>query len=97
MCKGNRNQCHDHYILQIQAAQKIFMTQISHELRTPLTKILSSAELIELSYETWSDEKKLRYVGLIQEAALELMQLLNHNDFDEKLRDFAHKRFGNHP
>jgi signal transduction histidine kinase len=73
--------------------QKLFMAQVSHELRTPLTTILSSAELIQLSYHKWSDEKKLKYLGTIRKAALELTEVLNHKDFDTNLRDFAQENF----
>lgn len=91
------NKCHDYQNLKIQEIQKLFMTQVSHKLRTPLTTILSSAELIAYSYEQCSDEKKLKYIGAIEQAALELMELLNHNDFEDNLRDFAQKNFHNHP
>lgn len=96
MCNSQSKQCQDYHSLQIQAVQNLFMAQVSHELRTPLTKILSSAQLIECSYEKWSDEKKLKYLGVIQEAALELMELLNHQDFEDNLREFAEKNFDNH-
>lgn len=94
MCQNTCKQSQDH--TQIQAVQNLFIAQVSHELRTPLTTILSSAELIEFSYEKWSDEKKLKYVGMIHEAALELMQLLNHQDFEDNLRHFAQENFHNH-
>jgi signal transduction histidine kinase len=97
MCSGKSNQCYLHESQELQALQKRFMSQVSHELRTPLTKILSSAELIELSYQKWSDEKKLKYLGVIQKAALELMELLNQNDFQENLKDFTEQNFQNRP
>jgi signal transduction histidine kinase len=97
MCSGKSNQCYHHESQELQALQKQFMSQVSHDLRTPLTKILSSAELIELSYQKWSDEKKLKYLGVIQKAALELMELLNQNDFQENLKDFTEQNFQNLP
>lgn len=96
MCNGQCKQSHDSHTLKIEAVQNLFITQVSHELRTPLTKILSSAELIEFSYDTWSDEKKLKYISLIQKAALELMELLNHQDFQDNLRECAQDNFHNH-
>ena len=97
MCSGKSNPCYHHESQELQALQKQFMSQVSHDLRTPLTKILSSAELIELSYQKWSDEKKLKYLGVIQKAALELMELLNQNDFQENLKDFTEQNFQNLP
>ncbi len=93
MCSGKSNQCYLQESQELQALQKRFMSQVSHELRTPLTKILCSAELIELSYQQWSDEKKLKYLRVIQKAALELMELLNQNDFQENLKDFTEAEF----
>lgn len=93
MCSGKNYPGYHHQSPDIEALQKRFMSQISHELRTPLTKILSSAELIELSYQQLSDEKKLKYLGVIQKAALELMEILNHKDFHESLKDFTQDNF----
>ncbi|KOR37164.1 MULTISPECIES: histidine kinase dimerization/phospho-acceptor domain-containing protein [Planktothricoides] len=97
MCSGKNSQCGNQQFQDIQALQKRFMSQVSHELRTPLTKILSCAELMELSYQQWSDEKKLKYLGVIQKAALELREILNHNDFQENLKDFTEENFPNNP
>lgn len=91
MCQSHSNQSCNQLCSEMTACQKLFMAQVSHELRTPLTTILSSAELIELSYDKWSDEKKLKYLGVIQKAAIELMELLNHNDFEKNLRGFTQK------
>ena len=89
MCKTTYKQSDDSQNLQLQKIQKLFIDRISHELRTPLTTILSSAELITSSYEQWSDEKILEYLGAIEQAALEFMDLLNNKDFEDNLRDFA--------
>ncbi len=97
MCSGKSNQYYHHESPELQALQKQFISQVSHNLRTPLTKILSSAELIELSYQKWSDEKKLKYLGMIQKAALELMEMLNQKDFQENLKNFTEQNFENRP
>ncbi len=54
-----------------------FLTNFHHELRTPLTKILSSAELLKNHGETWSEEKRLKYIQYIQDGALDITNKLN--------------------
>lgn len=93
MCQSQTNPSCKDLCPEMNTCQKLFMAQVSHELRTPLTTILSSAELIQLSYDKWSDEKKLKYIGAIQKAALQLTELLNDRDFDTNLRDFAQENF----
>ncbi|MFY7806369.1 MAG: histidine kinase dimerization/phospho-acceptor domain-containing protein [Limnoraphis robusta] len=65
------------------------ITVVNHELRTPLTTILISAELLSRYNNSWSEEKKLEYIQRVQKAACELTQLLNSDEFANKLKDYA--------
>ncbi|MEB3830796.1 histidine kinase dimerization/phospho-acceptor domain-containing protein [Phormidium sp. CCY1219] len=62
---------------------------ISHELRTPLTTILSSADLLECYNNSWSEEKKLQHLRQIQNAAVEMTQLLESEEFSQQLKACA--------
>ncbi|MGB3692814.1 MAG: histidine kinase dimerization/phospho-acceptor domain-containing protein [Spirulinaceae cyanobacterium] len=61
----------------IATSQAEFLTNFHHELRTPLTKILSSAELLKDYGETWSEEKRLKYLQYIQDGALDISNKLD--------------------
>ncbi|ERT06662.1 his Kinase A domain protein [Lyngbya aestuarii BL J] len=65
------------------------ITVVNHELRTPLTTILLSAELLSRYNNTWSEEKKLEYIQRVQKAASQLTQLINSDEFANKLKDYA--------
>ncbi|MEB3282281.1 MAG: histidine kinase dimerization/phospho-acceptor domain-containing protein [Lyngbya sp.] len=65
------------------------ITIVNHELRTPLTTILVSAELLSRYNNCWSEEKKLEYIQRVQKAASELTQLLNSDEFANKLKSYA--------
>ena len=65
------------------------ITVVNHELRTPLTTILLSAELLSRYNNTWSEEKKLEYINRVQKAASQLTQLINSDEFANKLKDYA--------
>ncbi len=54
-----------------------FITNTSHEFRTPLTTILSASEILELYGEQWPQEKKLRYLKLIQKSVNQMINLLD--------------------
>ena len=54
-----------------------FITMASHEFRTPLSTILSSADLLEYYVEENSTEKQLEHIQRIQNACLNMTQLLN--------------------
>jgi K+-sensing histidine kinase KdpD len=74
---------------ELMALKSYFMTMISHELRTPLTTILLSADLLECYSTSWSDEKKLKHVQQIQNAAIEMTRLIESENFTEKLQKVA--------
>lgn len=59
------------------------IAKLSHEIRTPLGIILSSAELIDRYSQNWTEETRQKHVQWIKEAALELTQLLNRQEFAE--------------
>jgi PAS domain S-box-containing protein len=54
-----------------------FVSMTSHEFRTPLTTILSSAELLEHYHDRWDTQKQLKYLDKIQNAAMQMTELLN--------------------
>ncbi|EAW38886.1 histidine kinase dimerization/phospho-acceptor domain-containing protein [Lyngbya sp. PCC 8106] len=66
-----------------------FIAVVNHELRTPLTTILISAELLSRYNNSWSEEKKLEYIQRVQKAASQLTQLINSDEFANKLKDYA--------
>ncbi len=54
-----------------------FIAMTSHEFRTPLTTILSSAELLDVYSEKWSDERKQKHLKRIQQAVRHMEGLVN--------------------
>lgn len=54
-----------------------FITMASHEFRTPLSTILSSADLLEYYLQENSTEKQQEHIQRIQNACLNMTQLLN--------------------
>jgi PAS domain S-box-containing protein len=54
-----------------------FVSMTSHEFRTPLTTILSSAELLQIYGDRWTQEKKLKHLLQIQTAVKHMTHLLN--------------------
>jgi PAS domain S-box-containing protein len=54
-----------------------FITMASHNFRTPLSVVLSSAELLEHYGANWSEEKKHQHLSNIQQAVIQLTDLLD--------------------
>lgn len=54
-----------------------FISMTSHEFRNPLNSILIVAQLLEEYSQTWTLEKKKRYLQRIQKSVKKLTQLLN--------------------
>ncbi|NER50466.1 MAG: PAS domain S-box protein [Symploca sp. SIO1A3] len=54
-----------------------FFTMASHELRTPLSVILLTVQSLETFYEQWSEEKKLKKLDQIEEAAQNMKHLID--------------------
>jgi PAS domain S-box-containing protein len=54
-----------------------FVSTASHEFRTPLSTILSSADLLEFYAGGWTPEKQIEHIQRIQNAALNMNNLLN--------------------
>lgn len=77
---------------QLSANHQSFIAVVNHELRTPLTTILIAAELLSRYNNSWSEEKKLEYIQRVQKAASELTQLLNSDEFANKLKDCAEQQ-----
>jgi signal transduction histidine kinase len=51
---------------------------ISHEFRTPLTKVLASADLLEVNLSRWNEDKKFKYIEIIQKAAEHMAALIQN-------------------
>ncbi|NES22653.1 MAG: PAS domain S-box protein [Symploca sp. SIO3E6] len=54
-----------------------FFTMASHELRTPLSVILLTVQSLATFYEQWSQEKKLKKLDQIEEAAQNMKHLID--------------------
>lgn len=54
-----------------------FITLTSHEFRTPLTTILGSAELLKHYGQTWTSDKRQRYLDRIHDTVNHMTRLLN--------------------
>ncbi len=54
-----------------------FVSTASHEFRTPLSTILSSADLLEFYAGGWTAEKQIEHIQRIQNAALNMNNLLS--------------------
>ncbi|NJK54231.1 MAG: HAMP domain-containing histidine kinase [Leptolyngbyaceae cyanobacterium SU_3_3] len=54
-----------------------FVSTTSHEFRTPLSTILSSADLLEFYAGDWTAEKQIEHIQRIQNAALNMNNLLS--------------------
>jgi PAS domain S-box-containing protein len=53
-----------------------FITLTSHEFRTPLSTILTSSELLERYAQRWPEDKRLRYIRMIQHSTKHMAQML---------------------
>lgn len=54
-----------------------FITLTSHEFRTPLTTILGSAELLKHYGQTWTEDKRQRYLDRIHDTVDHMTRLLD--------------------
>ena len=54
-----------------------FVSMTSHEFRTPLSVVLSSAELLQVYGERWTEEKKQTHLVRVQDAATYMKQMLD--------------------
>ncbi|GAC1345313.1 MAG: hypothetical protein NVSMB29_19490 [Candidatus Dormibacteria bacterium] len=61
---------------ELDAMKSNFLGVVQHELRTPLTAILGHAELMELLWHAWDDEKKLNAVHDVQYSARSLYDIV---------------------
>lgn len=54
-----------------------FISMASHEFRTPLTTILASADLVEMYYSKWTEEKVINHIKKIQDSVNYMTTLLD--------------------
>jgi signal transduction histidine kinase len=53
-----------------------FFSMVSHEFRTPLSVILASVQLLTEGHLSWSEERRLKNLNRIQDAAKQMTRLL---------------------
>jgi PAS domain S-box-containing protein len=54
-----------------------FISMASHEFRTPLTTILASADLVEMYYKKWTEDKVINHIKKIQDSVSYMISLLD--------------------
>jgi PAS domain S-box-containing protein len=54
-----------------------FISMASHEFRTPLTTILASADLVEMYYKKWPEDKVINHIKKIQDSVTYMTSLLD--------------------
>ena len=76
--------------------KKEFLSTINHEIRTPLTSIKGFAETILSSYDKLSDEQKKKFINIIKEQSIRLINLvenaLNAADSDVEYNNLVFKK-----
>ena len=76
--------------------KKEFLSTINHEIRTPLTSIKGFAETILSSYDKLSDEQKKKFINIIKEQSIRLINLvenaLNAADSDVDYNNLVFKK-----
>ncbi len=75
---------------------KEFLSTISHEIRTPLTSIKGFSETILNSYDKLSDEQKKKFINIIKEQSVRLINLVENAlaaaDSDVEYNNFVFKK-----
>jgi Na+/proline symporter/nitrogen-specific signal transduction histidine kinase len=61
---------------EVDAQKDEFLSQISHEVRTPMTSIRSFSDIL-LAEPAMQDERKLRFLNIIQNESIRLTRLLD--------------------
>ena len=61
---------------EVDAQKDEFLSQISHEVRTPMTSIRSFSDIL-LNHRDMAEERKLRFLGIIQNESIRLTRLLD--------------------
>ncbi len=76
--------------------KKEFLSTINHEIRTPLTSIKGFAETILGSYDKLTDEQKKKFINIIKEQSIRLINLvenaLNAADSDVEYNNLVFKK-----
>lgn len=76
--------------------KKEFLSTINHEIRTPLTSIKGFAETILGSYDKLNDEQKKKFLNIIKEQSIRLINLvenaLNAADSDVEYNSLVFKK-----
>ena len=76
--------------------QKEFLSVINHEIRTPLTSIKGFSETILNSYDKLTDEQKKKFIGIIKEQSIRLINLIENAlqaaDTDVDYNNFVFKK-----
>ena len=76
--------------------RKEFLSVINHEIRTPLTSIKGFSETILNSYDKLTDEQKKKFIGIIKEQSIRLINLIENAlqaaDTDVDYNNFVFKK-----
>jgi PAS domain S-box-containing protein len=64
-------------LTKLNAQKDKILAIVSHDLRSPFSSILGFCDLLKSEFTTLSDSEKLEYVGYINEAAVQQLNLVN--------------------
>lgn len=71
--------------------QEEFISTVSHELRTPLTSIRGFAQTMLSSWDLLDDEKKKKFIKIIEEQSDRLINLVENMLSVNKMKTFSEK------
>jgi len=79
----------NHELNRLNDSKNMFFSIIAHDLKNPFSIILGYAELLKKKYQTLTDEKRTKYIELIESTSLKTHNLLDN------LLNWARSQTGN--